>query len=455
MLHRVSAVRRTLPNGLRVVTVGVPHLHGATIVVYAKVGSRYETPKDNGLSHFLEHMLFRGTAGHPSSFELNLAIEELGGTLYAETGRDYSLYQISLDPELVPEGLALFGEIFGAPAFTQLELERRIILEELNEDFDERGRDVNIDDLARRTAFPGHPLGQKITGPRENVKRFALADVKRHFARFYGAKNLILCVAGKVDPKTVFASAKRHLSRLPSGSAAITRPPRAMTDGPHFAYVDNPGAQTAVQVLYRALPESHPDYVALQALSRVLDDGMSTRLHYRLADQRGLAYYVSGGLEPFHDTAQLEIDAASSHANFTKLLEGIFEILGEFRDAPVTDRELAKAKRRYRLDLASAFDDVEALAGWFGGTELFYAAPDYAEKVAKMDAVTPADIRRAAQLVLTPERLVVAGCGGLTANQRKDARAIVMAHGRPAASRRAARVRSARPAGTRRAAARR
>ena len=103
--------KRTLPNGLRVVTVELPHLHSASIVMYAKVGSRYENAHDNGLSHFLEHMLFRGTARLPDAFQINHAIEALGGTLYAETGRDYSLYQISLHPESVREGIALFGEI--------------------------------------------------------------------------------------------------------------------------------------------------------------------------------------------------------------------------------------------------------------------------------------------------------------------------------------------------------
>src|SRR5579871_6134569 len=101
----------TLPNGLRVATVELPHLHSVSVVMYAKVGSRYESPRDNGLSHFLEHMLFRGTARLPDAFQLSWAIEALGGTLYAETGRDYSLYRISLHPESLVEGIKLFGEI--------------------------------------------------------------------------------------------------------------------------------------------------------------------------------------------------------------------------------------------------------------------------------------------------------------------------------------------------------
>jgi zinc protease len=198
-----------------------------------------------------------------------------------------------------------------------------------------------------------------------------------------------------------------------------------MNDGPRFAYVDSPGAQTAVQVLFRALPEPHPDFVALQALSRVLDDGMSTRLHYRLADQAGLAYYVNASIEPFHDTAQFEVDGAAAHAKFADLLGGILGLLDELREEPVEAKELAKAKRRHRLELRAAFDDVDAMAGWFGGTELFYPPPSYQEKVARMEAVTPADIQRVARTVFRPDRLTVAAGGGLSPRQRREAERVV------------------------------
>ncbi|HEX9102060.1 MAG TPA: insulinase family protein, partial [Polyangia bacterium] len=123
-----SRHKDVLPNGLTVVTVELPHLHSVSVVMYARVGSRYETVEDNGLSHFLEHMLFRGTERLPDAYALNHAIEALGGTLYAETGRDYSLYQIKLHPESLDGGIALFGEIFCAPAFSDIEVERKIIL---------------------------------------------------------------------------------------------------------------------------------------------------------------------------------------------------------------------------------------------------------------------------------------------------------------------------------------
>src|SRR5215470_7698814 len=416
-----------LPNGLRLVTVELPHLHTAALVVYAKVGSRYESPEDNGLSHFLEHMLFRGTARHPSSYALNFAIEELGGTLYAETGRDYSLYQISLDPELVPQGIGILADIFTTPAFTQLELEREIILEEINEDLDEKGRDINLDDLARQLAFPGHPLGQKITGPTSNVARFDVDDCRRHFGRFYGAANLIFCVAGPVSRDEVLEAAQASMGRLPAGARAHTDAPEGLSGGPYLTYVEDQSAQTEVQVLFRALPESHADFVALQALGRVLDDGMSTRLHYTLCDQLGLAYYVSSVLEPYHDSALFELEGAAAHGKLGDLVGGMLGLLGKLRDERVSDEELAKAKRRYRFDLASAFDDANAMAGWFGGTELFYPPPSFEAKIARMETVTAGDISRAARAVFQPDGLVVAASGGLSDRQKRSLERLVKA----------------------------
>jgi predicted Zn-dependent peptidase len=421
----IQVHRATLPNGLIVVTVPMPHLHTASVVMYARVGSRYESEHTNGLSHFLEHMLFRGSRSHPSSYALNYAIEDIGGTLYAETGRDYSLYQISLHPENLARGVEIFGDIFAAPTLHDIDLERKIILEEILEDMDEDGRIINVDDVARRAVWPEHGLGLPITGPYENVKRFTVEDVRRHFEAFYGASNMVLCVSGAAAPADVMSWAERWMGGLHEGERRTPEPPRDGQPGAQFIYVENEGSQTALQVLFRALPEHDPDYVALQALSRILDDGMSTRLHYRICDQMGLAYYVSGNVEPFHDTALLEIDGASAHKNVPDLVREVFHLLGQMGDEPPDPRELAKAKRRYRWDLEATFDDPDALAGWFGGTELFYRPDGYEAKVARMEAVTPEDVQRVARRLLRPERLTVAAVGDLSSGLERRVRTLV------------------------------
>src|SRR5687768_15569279 len=120
----------TLSNGLAVTTVALPHLHTAVCALFVKVGARFESSNDNGLSHFVEHMLFRGTERYPTSLALNTAVERLGSTLHAETGRDYTLFQLGLEPEFVGNGIELLGELLTKPRFSEIELERALVLEE-------------------------------------------------------------------------------------------------------------------------------------------------------------------------------------------------------------------------------------------------------------------------------------------------------------------------------------
>jgi predicted Zn-dependent peptidase len=420
-----SRHKDVLPNGLTVVTVELPHLHSVSVVMYARVGSRYETAADNGLSHFLEHMLFRGTERLPDAYALNHAIEALGGTLYAETGRDYSLYQISLHPETLLPGLELFGEIFQTPSFTDVDVERRIVLEEMHEDHDEDGTLVNIDDLARLAVWPDHPLGYRITGPYDNVERFDDADVRRHFASHYGARNMVLVVSGAVERDQVIGVLHRVFGALPAGRALeVVAPPESQTT-PRFLYVPREGSQTNVQVLFRAFPETDPDFPALIALGRIVDDGMSTRLHRRIVDELGLAYYVSASLEPFVDSGLYEIDGACVHAHAPSLVKESIAVLTRLRDTPPLQEELDKAQRRYRWDLEASFDDPDAMAGWWGGTELFFGPLSVEAKVERVKNVTPEAVQRVARRLFQPERLTVACVGMLTKKLERDVRRIV------------------------------
>lgn len=417
--------RQLLPNGLRLVAIETPHLHTASIALYARVGARYETRQTNGLSHFVEHMLFRGSSTFPSSYSLNCAIESLGGTLYAETGRDYSLYQIPLHPAELPGGLAIMGDLFAAPLFSDIDLERKIIIEEILEDLDEHGRNVNLDDVSRGAFWGDHPLGFPITGPVANVRRFRTADIRRHFRRFYGAANMVLCVAGPIDHAEVERMARRAFARLPRGQRAQPRAASTDTDGPRFRFVHNDSAQTQVQVLFQGIPDMDPDYVALAAMVRILDDGMSTRLHYEICDQKGLAYHVSGGLEPLHDSAILEVDAACAHAKLPELVGDVLSLLARFRTERVSEQDLAKAKRRFRGDIEAAYDDLDALSGWYGGTELFYKPRTHAERVRLFEAVTADQVQRVATRVLRSDRLTVAAVGALSPAVAKRVKAVV------------------------------
>jgi predicted Zn-dependent peptidase len=409
---RVSYDR--LANGLRVCTVEAPYLHGAAVALYVRAGSRYERARVNGISHFVEHMLFRGCAQYPNSFALNRAIEERCGMLIGETGRDYSLYQVSLHPRDLGGVLDILGDLFVRPCFSDLDLERAIVLEEILDDFDEEGRRINTDDLGRAALWGGHPLGFPITGPESNIRRFSRADVVRHFRRMYGARNMVLCVAGPVRQAAVLAKVKRAFASLPPGQRLQPSPPPARVKGPRFRTVRTDSAQAEIQILFHALADSDAASAALIALLRVLDDGMSTRLHYRVCDQKGLAYHVSAGLDPLYDTSLLEIDSACLPDKLPQLASEVMALLSELRTTLVPNEELAKAKRRYAHDVEAGFDDLEGLCSWFGGTALFFARPRTpAERYRRVAAVSAEQIRQVARRVLHPERLVAVVVGNV------------------------------------------
>jgi predicted Zn-dependent peptidase len=403
----------TLDNGLAVTTVALAHLHTAACALFVKAGSRFERPADNGLSHFVEHMLFRGTERYPTSLALTTAVEQLGTTLHAETGRDNSLFQLSLDPDNLDAGIALLGELLGRPRFSDIERERALILEEINEDYDEDGVEINADDLARGALFGDAPLGQRIIGPRANVERFSIADVRRHFAAFYGARNMRLCVTGPVSHARVVESARHALSGLPSGASAEFTPAPSFSSGPKVIHVPDAGSQTEFTVLFRAVPELDPAYVSLLALLRVLDGGMSTRLHYTLADQKGLAYSIHAAIEPLADASLLEVTGTTAHAKVPALVKELFALLDGLREGRVTETELATAKGRYRYETLASIDDASAMAGWFGGAALYYPPKSLTQRLADIAAVTVDDVVRVAREVFTPARMVVAAVGTL------------------------------------------
>jgi predicted Zn-dependent peptidase len=196
-------------------------------------------------------------------------------------------------------------------------------------------------------------------------------------------------------------------------------------DGPRLQHVRDAGSQTSLSIVFRAVPELDPAYVALVALLRVLDDGMSTRLHYTLADQKGLAYSIHAAIEPLADTALFEISRATANAKVPELVRELLVLLDGLRAGKVTDDELAKARVRYRYETLASIDDASAMAGWFGGTALYYRPPTLSERLAQMQQVTVDDVVRVARKVLCPDNLVVAAVGSLSRVRLGELRAAV------------------------------
>lgn len=415
--HRVETF--TIPNGLRVVAVPQPHLHRGAISVYVGSGSRFEAARENGLSHFLEHMLFRGTERFPTAFELNDAVERLGGTLAASTAPDATELSVSLPEESLARGLGIVAEVLLRPRFDAVETEKRIVAEEISEDLDDRGRDVDIDLLSRRRLWPDHPLGRSVIGPLENVMRFTADDLRRHLSRVCVARNAVLCVTGRFDPAEIREAAEGAFEGMPPGEPQAYPPAPGAATGPTAAHVAKPGNQTAVRVAFRAPGLDAPDATAASLLLRLLDDGMSTPLHRRVFEDRGLAYNVGAELEQYADAGALNIDAVCSHENVVAVAQEILEIAAGLRDGEIDRAAFGKAKRRAVWSLERHLDSPEAMNVWYGEQELISRLRRLEEEAEAILALGPEDVSRAAAAIVRSEDLHVTTVGALDARRRR------------------------------------
>src|ERR1700674_5392681 len=183
--------KSVLPNGLRVVTVELPHLHTGMIAAYVRAGSRHEDSAHNGVSHFLEHLFFRGSKSFPDGRSMNALVEDCGGALNGVTTRDHGYYFSPVHPSRIEVPIAVLGDTPARALLQEIELEREVILEEILDEVDEKGRDIDVDNLSKRALFPGHPLGMKIGGTRETVSALTERDFREQHALAYRARNMV------------------------------------------------------------------------------------------------------------------------------------------------------------------------------------------------------------------------------------------------------------------------
>lgn len=414
----------TLDNGLRVVTVETPHLHSALLAVYVRTGSRHETPNNNGVSHFLEHMFFRGSEGYPDTIRMNAAVEEVGGNLNGVTMRDQGYYYTPLHPDALGVAMGILGDMLARPRLTELEVERQIILEEMLDEVDERGRDIDLENLTKMHLFGAHPLAMKIAGTQASVRALTLEQIRSHLARHYVARNMVLAVAGPVKRAEVLDHAGRHFAALVPGGIATEKPPPRTPRGPWHEHVRHDESQTEFRITFRTVPERHPDQAALGVIRRVLDDGLSSRLPYNVVEKRGLAYSIHANTEIFHDVGLFDIEGASAPEKAALVIEEILSTLATLCDEGPTADELDRAKKRNRMFLDFAQDSPGELVGWFGGTELFHTPETLEEKAARTERLTRDDVRRVARRYFRSSNLGVVSVG-----QRRGAKAIERAVG--------------------------
>jgi predicted Zn-dependent peptidase len=412
--------KSVLPNGLRVVTVELPHLHTGMVAAYVHAGSRHEDAARNGVSHFLEHLFFRGSEGYPDGRTMNALVEDCGGSLNGVTTRDHGYYFSPVHPERLEVPLAVLGDMLARPLFKEVELEREVILEEILDEVDGKGRDIDIDNLAKRALFPGHSLGLKIAGTRDTVGAITERDLRQHHARAYGARNIVLAAAGPLRHERVLRLAERHFGGLREGEALQDGPLNGAPRGPQMVAVDHPESQMELQVSFRGPPERHPDFPVLRVIKRVLDDGLASRLQMEMVERKALAYSVGAGMDGFSDCSVFEVGCACAPRKSPAAVAEMLRLLRELRESDVPADELARAKKKSRIWLEFSLDSPPEMIGWFGAGELLQPpAEPFESWLARIESVTAADMRRVASSLFKRENLVACAVGPLEGVEKK------------------------------------
>jgi predicted Zn-dependent peptidase len=416
----ISCLKKTLPNGLRLVVVEMPHLHCVEIAVYLKVGGRNDPPDKSGLAHFLEHMLFRGTSEFPSNLELETAFEAIGGGVNAATDEESTCYFSRVHPDHVAEGIGLFASMLLRPTLPGIEIEKRIITEEALEDFNERGEETNPHNLSSRLLWPGHPLGMPTIGYLETIKSFTIDDLKKHLDQFYTPANAVIVMSGDVNAETAFAAAGKAF-----GAWAGPPPPAAPAANnqqslSQSVFVKDSDSQVHLQIAFRGFARLDPRIMASRLIRRILCGGGSSRLHLTLRERLGIVYSVDASISAYEETGSFALELSAVRENLSL---AITEVLRETRllaFEPVPDDELARVRQGYIFDLDYSMDSAYEMQVRYGWGELMGMFRHIEEDRAEADMVDSEAIRSTARALFAPQNLNLVAVGPWESSARKE-----------------------------------
>jgi predicted Zn-dependent peptidase len=393
-----------LDNGMQVVTEAMPDAHSVTIGFWVDAGSRDERPTEEGASHFLEHLLFKGTDTR-SAHSIAEDIEAVGGDMNAFTTKEYTAFYTRLIDEDLELGLDILSDIMWAPAFRpeEVEAERQVILEEINMHEDEPSDLVH--ELLHQALYPAHPLGREVLGDRSTITAMTREQIAGYFNARYKPPSIVVAAAGNLDHDGLVAGIQRRCTR-PSGTAPVRERPPLQPVRPLIVH-HRTTEQAHLVVGMRALDRHDDDRFAFSILNQVLGGGMSSRLFQEVREKRGLVYSVFSYRAAYLESGVLAVYAGTAPGRAQEVLSLIDAELDRLATEPVTDRELAVAKGHVKGSLALSLEDSAGRMNRIGRSQLIHGeVMSFDELVAWTESVTHEDLRRVAERVLTAERVL-------------------------------------------------
>ncbi len=410
--------RSVLGNGLRVLTSSMPHTHSVAVTVYIGAGSRYERDDMAGVSHFLEHMLFKGTEKWPTAREVAAKIDGVGGVMNGATDRELTMYYIKVARPHMDLALDVLFQLVHHPLIeaSEIEKERLVILEELAMVADSPAQTTDL--LLDSLIWPDQPLGRDIAGSAESVLQLGTDSITGYMREQYVPNNVVVAVAGNLTHDEVVSAVQDGLGDWQPGKPATWRP-ATKSNGRRCAVKYKKTEQANMSMAVHGLPLTHPDRHALSFLSIILGEGMSSRLFVELREQRGLAYDVSAYAMHLLDTGTFNVFTGVDPKNATKALQVIFGELERLASEGPDNDELVKARELSKGRLMLRLEDTRAVAGWIGAQELLLdRVRTVDDAVAEMEGVTLEDLQRVSREILDLRSLHLAIVGPFRSDKR-------------------------------------
>ena len=402
----------TLDNGLRLILAPLPAFRSITAIILCGAGSRYETRETNGVSHFLEHMFFKGTKSRPTAAEISHALDEIGADYNAFTGKETTGYHIKSASEHLPLILEMLADMLWNSKFDEAEIEkeRGVIIEELNLYEDTPMRRVS--EVYEQVLWGDQPLGWDIGGRPEVIRKLGRADFINYINARYLPNNMVISLAGHFDGKETIAQVKKYFGNMARQSVGVFVPVSENQKKTQLKVIYKKTDQAHLVVGVRSFKIGHPDRYTAAVLGTILGGGMSSRLFINVREKRGLAYYVRADHESYLDTGTL---AASAGVDLKRMEDAIKVILLEFKKITkekVLDKELKKAKEYLKGRIILAWEDSRTAALSFGSDEILEGKiRTLDEYLKRIDEVRAEDILRVAKFLFTNSKLNLAVIG--------------------------------------------
>ena len=403
--------KTTLDSGLRLITATMPHTRSVSISFFIGTGSRYEAESQAGISHFIEHLCFKGTAKRPTAMEICTSIEGVGGMFNGGTDKELTVYWCKVAQPHFTIALDVLSDMLLNSRFKpeDIERERQVIIEEINMCMDSPSQRVAM--LMDELLWPGHTLGRDIAGSKESVSAISRDMLLHYLASQYQPGNTVVAIAGDIRQQDVITAVGQTLGGWTGSQHRLG----------YSAYKEQPGRRIRIEtrdteqvqlcLALPGLPLLHPRRFTLDLLNVILGEGMSSRLFTRIRDKLGLAYSIHSGVEHFLDTGSFTISAGVETKRVKVAIRAILEELSRLKET-IPESELVKAKELSKGRLLLRMEDSRSVAGWTGGQEILTGRILSVDQVISIiDAITAEELRQLAGELLAGEQLRLAVVG--------------------------------------------